>query len=125
MAHDMIVYESAEARARDPADAERFDRSFAALAEAGIGITRVMCSSPADIDGEASEIVADRGMGALPICIYQGVDISVGSYPTDQDLADFLDVPDGVLSVNRSKPPAMGNDIMPACACGSNNPNKK
>ncbi|MDO5853298.1 MAG: arsenic metallochaperone ArsD family protein [Thermoplasmata archaeon] len=118
MDFDMTVYESEAARSRDPADTERFERSYEALAAAGIGIRRVMCASAEDLgDGEAASIVAKQGMDALPICEYQGVDISVGQYPSDQDLADFLDVPDGVLSVDRSKPPAMGNDIQPACAC--------
>lgn len=116
----MVVYESAAARARDPADAERFEKSYAALQAAGIGVRRVECSSIGDLaDGEARNIVAEKGMEALPICEYQGVDISVGEYPSDQDLADFLDVPDGVLSVNRAQPPSMGNDLPPACACGT------
>lgn len=115
----MTVYESEASRARDPADAERFDRSYAALEAADIHIRRVMCASADDIDAdsEAASIVAKQGFEALPVCEYQGVDISVGQYPNDQDLADFLDVPDGVLSVDRSKPPAMGNDLPPACAC--------
>ena len=126
MEHDMIVYESEEAMARNPADTERFEKSCAALKAAGIEIDRVMCSSADDIgEGEAAEIVRDLGMGELPICLYQGVSISVREYPSDQDLADFLDAPDGTLSVNKQGPPAMGNDIMPACACGSRNPNKK
>ena len=126
MEHDMIVYESEDARQRDPEDTERFERSYAALEAAGIGVCRVMCSSADDVgEGEAKEIVTDLGMGQLPICLYQGVSISVGEYPSDQDLADFLDVPDGTLSVNRQGPPAMGNDIMPACACGSRNPNRR
>ena len=122
----MIVYESAEARERNPADTERFDKSWEALKAAGIEIGRVMCASADDItEGEAMDIVSQRGLSALPISIYQGVSISVGEYPSDQDLADFLDAPDGTLSVNKQGPPAMGNDIMPACACGSGNPNKR
>lgn len=118
MEFDMVVYESEEARSRDPADAERFDASYKALAGADITFRRVMCSRPGDIDDpEAASIVSDRGMGALPVCIFQGVDIAVGEYPSDQDLADFLDVPDGVLSVDRTKGPAMGNDLPPACSC--------
>lgn len=119
MEYDMVVYESEEYRALNPDDSRRFDASFDALAAAGIHVGRVMCSSVNDIDpeGEAFSIVSEKGMSALPIAEYQGVDISVGMYPSDQDLADFLDVPDGVLSVDRQKPPAMGNDLQPACAC--------
>lgn len=124
MDYDMTVYESETSR-KTP-DAARFDGSFEALRGAGIGIGRILCSSPADVpEGEAADIVAEKGMDALPIAMYQGVSISVGEYPSDQDLADFLDAPDGTLSVNKQGPPAMGNDIMPACACGSNNPNKR
>ena len=111
MDYDMTVYESKDSRLRNPTDAERFDRSH---------VRRVMCSSVDDInpDGEARSIVSEKGMDALPIAEYQGVDISTAQYPSDQDLADFLEVPDGVLSVNRSRPPAMANDIQPACNCG-------
>lgn len=126
MEYDMIVYESKESMERDPSDTERFEKSWQALKAAGIEVGRVMCSAPEDLpEGEAAEIVAAKGMGSLPICLYQDVSIAVGEYPSDQDLADFLDAPDGTLSVNKQGPPAMGNDIMPACACGSNNPNKK
>ena len=120
MDYDMTVYESKDSRLRNPTDAERFDRSHEALEAAGIHVRRVMCSSVDDIDpdGEARSIVSEKGMGALPIAEYQGVDISTAQYPSDQDLADFLEVPDGVLSVNRSRPPAMANDIQPACNCG-------
>lgn len=120
MEYDMVVYESEAARQRDPADTERFDRSWEALKAAGIEVGRVLCSSADDVDGgEAAEIVAAKGIDALPICLYQDVSIAVGEYPSDQDLADFLDVPDGTLSVNKQGPPAMGNDIMPACTCGN------
>lgn len=118
MEFDMVVYESEKARAANPADTERFDASCMALADADITFRRVMCSGPEDVDdGEAASIVAEKGMDALPLCMFQGVDISIGAYPTDQDLADFLDVPDGILSVNRTKGPAMGNDLPPACTC--------
>ncbi len=124
MDYDLTVFESEDARKKNPADTERFDRSYEALAAAGIAVRRVMCSSPADIDtdGEAADIVAENGMGALPISEYQRVSISVGEYPSDQDMADFLNPPDGTLSVDSQKPPAMGNDIMPACNCGQNKP---
>ncbi len=108
----MIVYESEQSRSTQ--DAARFDASYEALKKAGIEVGRVLCASP-----EAREVVELKGMSALPICMYQDVSITVGEYPSDQDLADFLDAPDGTLSVNKQGPPAMGNDIMPACACGN------
>ncbi len=116
---DMTVYESEATRSKDVSDAERFDASFDALVNAGIGIRRVVCTSPDDLEeGEARSVVDEQGMDSLPICEYQGVAITVGQYPSDQDLADFLDVPDGVLSVDRTKPLSMGNDLPPSCCCG-------
>ena len=118
MEHDMIVYESEQSRSTP--DAARFDTSYEALRKAGIEVVRVLCASPEDVgEGEAREVVELKGMSALPICMYQDVSITVGEYPSDQDLANFLDAPDGTLSVNKQGPPAMGNDIMPACACGN------
>ncbi len=116
----MTVYESEECRSKDPEDRERFDRSYEALRAAGIGIRRVECSGTDDVAfDDARQILDEQGMAALPITEYQDVMIESGRYPTDQDLADFLDAPDGTLSVNKQGPPAMGNDIMPACACGN------
>ena len=91
MDYDMIVFESEDARKRNPVDTERFDNSFKALEAVDIHIRRVMCTSVDDIDtdGEARDIVSEEGMGSLPICEYQRVSLSVGEYPSDQDLADF------------------------------------
>lgn len=116
----MIVYESDESIGRDPEDTARFESSYKALEEAGIPIRRVRCTSAEDIvtDGEARDMVAGEGMGCLPVTEYDRVVIAHGEYPSDQDLADFLNPPDGTLSVNSQKPPSMGNDIMPACNCG-------
>lgn len=120
MACKMIVYESEEGRARDPEDTARFEASCKALEAAGIGLCRVACASPDDIeDPEAREAVDGADMGALPISVYDGGLIRTGAYPTDQELADFLDVPDGTLSVNKQGAPAMGNDLPPACTCGN------
>ena len=120
MDYDMIVFESEDARKRNPADTERFDNSFKALEAVDIHIRRVMCTSVDDIDtdGEAKDIVSEEGMDSLPICEYQRVSLSVAEYPSAHDLADFLNPPDGTLSVDSQKPPSMGNDLMPACNCG-------
>lgn len=118
MESNMIIYETESGILRDPADATRFEKSIEALLGAGIQVSRVMCKSVDDLlEGEARAIVEQEGLDSLPICEYNGVEICRGQYPSDQDLADFLDVPDGVLSVDRTKPPAMGNDLPPACAC--------
>ena len=120
MDSNMVVYESTESRSKNPADTTRFDHSLSLLENVGIVVERIMCSDPSDLpaDGEAHDIVAENGMEVLPVMTYQGAVVTTASYPTDQDLADFLDVPDGVLSVDRVKGPAMNNDIMPACNCG-------
>lgn len=116
----MTVYESEGSRSRYPGEAERFDESCRRLESAGIAVERILCSCEEDIPpGEAADVVLQDGLDALPIGVYDEVVVSVGEYPSDQDLADFLDVPDGVLSVDRSKPPSMSNDLPPACACGN------
>lgn len=122
----MVVYESEGAKDRDPADTARFDESVKALEAAGIGLCRVMCSSVDDVeDAEAKAALGDKGIDALPVSVYDGVVISSGAYPTDQELADFLDAPDGTLSVNKDNGPAMPNDLPPAgCACNNNAPDK-
>lgn len=116
----MTVYESEDARLKDPEDTGRFDISWRKLDSVGIRVGRVMCSSIGDVDpdGEAAEAVSEHGLSALPIAEYDGVVISIGMYPSDQDLADFLDVPDGTLSVDAMKPPSVGNDVVPVCNCG-------
>ena len=120
MVPNMTVYESEDSRSRDPKDAARFDESCDRLRTAGITIDRIMCSDESDIpQGEAADIVLQDGFGSLPISVYDEVVILIGEYPSDQDLADFLEVPDGTLSVDRQKPPSMPNDIQPACACGN------
>lgn len=117
---EMTVYEYEGYSKSHPEDLERFDSSYRLLVSAGIGIERVTCTAAEDLPpGEAFDEVSEKGIEALPICTYNGVIIASGAYPSDQDLADFLDVPDGVLSVDRQKPPSMGNDLPPACACGN------
>lgn len=115
----MVVYERGGC-AYSCGDRKRFEESLGRLASAGISVERVACGSIDDIPpGEAYDEVSENGMDALPVCTFDGVVISSGSYPSDQDLADFLDVPDGVLSVDRQKPPSMANDLPPSCCCGS------
>ena len=71
MEYDMVIYESEDARNGDPSDTRRFDASCESLKAAGIVVGRVMCTSPTDLpEGEASDIVAEQGMGALPLAMY-------------------------------------------------------
>lgn len=125
MSCNMVVYESESAKTKDPADTKRFEASVDALKAAGIEICRVCCASIDDVkEAEAKDAMKD-GMDALPVSVYDGVVISVGAYPSDQELADFLDAPDGTLSVNKQGAPAMGNDLPPSgCSCNNNAPDK-
>ena len=110
----MTVYETADSMKTE--DGARFTASLEKLATARIAVERVTVACPGDIpDGEVRDIVTEEGLSALPAAEFGGVAVCTGAYPTDQELADFLDVPDGVLSVNRSRGPAMANDIPPAC----------
>mgnify|MGYP002520632528 FL=1 len=115
----MTVYESEESRRRDPAGASRFDASRSALRSIGIPVKVVSVTGAGDVDddGEARQFIEENGPGSLPVTEYEGVVVCSGGYPSDQDLADFLDVPDGVLSADRTRPPAMGNDLPPSCCC--------
>ena len=114
---EMIVYESESYRTSHPDDTIRFYASVARLADVGISLMRVMCSSPDDIGGtEASEVVAEKGMAALPVTECDGAVVCEGSYPSDQELADYLEVPDGVLSTDMSRPPPRSELAYP-CGC--------
>lgn len=116
----MIVYESEESRKREGADLVRFENSLTKLSAAGIVVERQVYTGPGSISDccEAYAEIQDIGEEALPITEYDGAVVYDRSYPDDQTLADFLDVPDGVLSVNKAQPPSI-NDVGPACDCGS------
>ncbi|MDY0293558.1 MAG: arsenic metallochaperone ArsD family protein [Candidatus Methanomethylophilaceae archaeon] len=116
-----VVFESRESREKYSQNAKRFDDSVEALSKIGIKVDRVMCVSPSDVGGgaEAEELVSQKGLGILPVAEYDGVVVSEGEYPSDQVLADWLDVPDGVLSANKQMPPSI-NDMEPPCTCGLN-----
>jgi len=118
MEHKLKIFESLESKNRDPADTKRFEASLRALAKIGIHVQRIKCSSISEIDEEddAFEIVSEKGLSALPIAEYGKVAISVGKYPDDQSLANFLDVPNGTLSVDKQLGPNI-NDLGPAYSC--------
>lgn len=115
----VIVYESSESKKRNAADLARFEGSLGKLSKIDLGVCRVMCSDASVLPSgsEASELVAEKGMSILPITEYKEAVIFSGSYPDDQTLADYLDVPDGTLSVDKGKPFNV-NDLAPPCACG-------
>ncbi|MDR1405240.1 MAG: arsenic metallochaperone ArsD family protein [Candidatus Methanoplasma sp.] len=120
MQHKLTVFDSDVTKKRYPDDAKRFDRSLELLSAAGIDVKVVRCTVPSDVTGggEAEELVAEKGLSVLPLTEYEGAIIADGEYPTDQILADFLNAPDGVLSVNMIQPPPV-NDLPPPCSCGS------
>lgn len=108
----MTVYHTAEQRDTD--DGVRFLNSVQALEKAGISVNTVLCASEDDVpEGDIRDSHESGDM--LPAAEYEGVAVCVGRYPTDQELADYLEVPDGVLSVDRSRGPAMANDLPAAC----------
>lgn len=102
----IIVYDSEEARKKYASDYSRFMKSMNALLKEDFKIEYIDCKSAEDVtgDGEAKELVEEKGFGVLPISEYMGAVITSGEYISDQDLVDFLEVPDGVLGVTRSKP---------------------
>lgn len=120
MMSEFIVYESTLSENRDAADATRFEASLEKLAKVGIRVKRVTVGSHEDLPerSEAWELVKTEGTGTLPIAVFEGAVVSKESYPDDQTLADFLNVPDGVLSVDKTKPFNV-NDLAPGCACGN------
>ena len=105
MKAQMIIYDSEKARKKNASDSSRLMVSLEKLKKAGINVKYVDCKSASDVkgDGEAFDLVSKKGIGVLPLAEYDGALIAEGHYVSDQDLVDFLDVPNGVLSVNRSK----------------------
>jgi hypothetical protein len=118
MVSDLIIYEPVEYG--DKEDFTRFEESAKKLANMGITIDRIKCSDVSDVPSccEAFELVKEKGLAVLPITDYMGVVVFSEKYPDDQTLADYLDVPDGVLSANKKGAPSL-NDLPPACSCGN------
>ncbi|MCQ2070460.1 MAG: arsenic metallochaperone ArsD family protein [archaeon] len=114
----LTVYESNDCRKRLCEDRGRFEGSVKALADHGIRLERVLIRCAEDIDpqDEAFEIVSKEGLQVLPVTVYEGACVTKGEYPSDQELADYLDVPDGVLSTNRYSVSA-ANDMESCCCC--------
>lgn len=117
--HDTVVYETDDSE--DLPDAARFETSVNAPSCVSIGFNRMLCSSPSDLpEGEAPDIVTDMGMDAPPITLYQDIPVVVGEHPSDQDLVNYLDVPDGVLDANREGAPLTCNQVLVAQAAKKN-----
>lgn len=105
----IIVYDSEEARKKYASDYNRFKESMDALLKGGFKVEYVDCKSAADVtgDGEAQELVEEEGFDVLPIAEFMGAVITSSEYVSNQDLVDFLEVPDGVIDAVRSKPPPL------------------
>lgn len=90
--------------------------SVGKLRSAGIEFPIIRVESTEDFItvGEASEEVARSGMDILPVLEYEGVIVCSRSYPTDQELVDYIDVPEGVLSAKRASLPA-ANEMEFSC----------
>lgn len=112
----MAVCEWEEIRRKNPADTERWGDSLGRLSAVGIDAERVVHVAVRHLRSGGGGARVGNGMGTLPIAVYRGVPVSVGKYPSDQGLANHLDDPDGVLSANKEKAPAMPND-MARCRC--------
>ncbi len=114
----IIVYDSGAARKKHASDYKRFKKAKDALLKAGFNVEYVDCKSAADVtgDGEAQALVKADGFDVLPIAEYEGAVITSGGYVSNQDLVDFLEVPDGVIDAVRSKPPPL-YETGPALDC--------
>ncbi|HKM09454.1 MAG TPA: arsenic metallochaperone ArsD family protein [Candidatus Methanomethylophilaceae archaeon] len=105
MHHVITVYDSAAARKKHASDYKRFNKSMETLKKEGFKIEYLDCKSVADIpSGEAKELAEKDGFDVLPIAVFMDAVISSGKYVTDQDLVDYLEVPDGTIDAKRSKP---------------------
>lgn len=116
----ITVYDSAAARKKYASDYERFKKSMETLKKAGFQVEYFDCKSAADIpSGEAKELVETDGFDVLPIAVFMDAVIESGKYVSDQDLVDFLEVPDGTIDAKRSKPTPLYEDGPPlSCETG-------
>ncbi len=104
MAAKRIVYDTKETRKTMKADYERFVKSLEALKKENILVDLVLVSKVSEVKGEdAADYAKSHGLEGLPVSEFEGVSLAEGHYPTDSDLANFLDVPEGVLSVGRDR----------------------
>lgn len=116
MEQDFIIYESPSSIARDLEDAGRFQNSLDRLKDVGIDITCVLCKDGSELSDDAADLYAEQGDSCLPMGVYSSVVICSGRYPTDQELVDYIDVPSGTLSAERTTL-AQANDLPPSCGC--------
>lgn len=51
-----------------------------------------------------NEILNTKGVEALPVIMVDGVVVKQGSYPTNEEFCNFLDIPSDTLKLNIKKP---------------------
>lgn len=114
---EFVVYETMVTRERLADQRRGYLESAEKLKAAGIRVRDVLVETPADIDPDAVDVDPKTMVCAdLPVSVYMGVVVDRGEYPTDQILVDYLDVPDGTLSVDRKRP-LMPGDGDPSQPC--------
>lgn len=114
---EFVVYETEVTRERLTEQRKGYLESAEKLKAVGIRVRDVLVETPADIDPDAVDVDPKTMVCAdLPVSVYMGVVVDRGEYPTDQILVDYLDVPDGTLSVDRKRP-LMPGDGDPSQPC--------
>lgn len=114
---EFVVYETEVTRERLADQRKGYLESAEKLRAVGIRVRDVLVGTPADIDPDAVDVDPRTMVCAdLPVSVYMGVVVDRGEYPTDQILVDYLDVPDGTLSVDRKRP-LMPGDGDPSQPC--------
>lgn len=115
--NEFVVYETDVTRKRLSDQRRSYLESVEKLKAIGYRVRDVLVETPQDIDPDDLDVDLDTLTCAdLPVCVYSGVVVDRGEYPTDRVLVDYLDVPDGVLSVNRIRP-LMPGDGDPSQPC--------
>lgn len=111
----LTVYDCASARERLPLEYKAFKESADAV---GPAISIVEVHSVDDFpDGEARRIFIEESFDALPVTEFKGAAVTEGSYPTDQEIVDYVDVPEGVLGAKRTVLRAANDFESPCYAC--------
>ncbi|MDS0526735.1 arsenite efflux transporter metallochaperone ArsD [Clostridium sp. SHJSY1] len=64
---------------------------------------------------EINEILNTKGVDALPVIIVDGVIVKEGSYPTNEEFCNLLEIPTSYLEVNIKMP---NNTKKPNKGCG-------
>ena len=110
----LTVYDCEDFRTSHNEEFSRFKRSADLVGDA---VAIVCVKSAEDIPpGEARDSFNERSFACLPLTDFDGVVVVEGDYPADQEIVDYVDVPDGVLDAKRDgfKP---ANELEFSCSC--------